>query len=110
MESSWRRAWEDTERFRHTAGSFWGLEIVGASVLGLGGGYAGFLRTPMGTTPTQSFLYPAIGGVVGVIIGLMIVFSLIFIWNIFRAPYRQRNEARNMVRQLRKPSDSEVDD
>ncbi len=92
MESSWRRAWGDTERFRHTAGSFWGLEIVGASVSGLGGGYVGFLLTPTNATDTQSFLYPAIGAVGGVIFGLGIVFLGIYMWYLFRAPYKQRNE------------------
>lgn len=108
MESVWRRAWRDTERFRHTAGSFWGLEIVGASVLGLGGGYFGFLLTPMNATPTQSFLYPAIGGVVGVIVGLAIVFLGIYMWNLISAPYGQRDEARALVKQQGTPSENEV--
>ena len=103
MESSWRRAWEDTERFRHTAGSFWGLEIVGASVLGLVGGYAGFLLAPINATPKQSFMYPAIGAVVGVIVGLTIVFLLIYGLNLFSAPYRQRNEARDLLLAKPKP-------
>ena len=84
--------------------------MVGASVLGLGGGYVGFLLTPTNVTDTQRFLYPAMGGVGGVIIGLGIGFLGIYMWHLFRAPYRQRNEARKLVKQQRIPSDSEVDD
>ncbi len=99
-QSSPRRAWEDTERFRNTPVFFWGLEIVGASVLGLGGGYIGFLLTPENAIPIQGFMYPAIGSVVGIIIGLLIVFLFIYAWNLYRAPYKQRNEARLTLEKL----------
>lgn len=92
MESSWRRAQGDTKRFRRSPKSFWGLEIVGAAVLGFGGSLLGFLLTPIDRSRLVQFLYPAAGGVVGIIVGLVLVFFLIFLWNLFRAPYRQRDE------------------
>jgi len=99
-ETAWDRACTDTEKFRKSPKSFWEFEIVGAAVFGLGGGYIGFLLMSQNPTLFQQFVYPSIGGAVGIILGFLIVFSCIFLWNLFRAPYRQRNEARQTVDRL----------
>jgi hypothetical protein len=40
-ESTWHRAWKDTESFRQTTKSFWVVEVVGAAAFGAVGGMAG---------------------------------------------------------------------
>ena len=57
----------------------------------------------MNATPEQEFLYPGIGGVVGMIVGLIMVFGGIYLLNLFRAPYRQLNEARRLLQAKPKP-------
>jgi len=91
--SVWERAWKDTEHFRESAKSYWLVEVVGAAIFGVGGGFVGYWRTPVGTTSLQEFAYPTIGAAIGIILGFVIVFALIFAWYLFRAPYRQRDEA-----------------
>lgn len=99
-ETAFKRACKETEEFRNSAKSFWTFEIVGAAVFGLGGAYVGYLLMPAQPSLFQQFVCPGIGGVIGLITGLVIVFGLIFLWNLFRAPYRQRNEARNTCLKL----------
>jgi hypothetical protein len=94
QQSAPRRAWEDTEYFRKSAASFWTMEIVGAAVLGVIGGSVGFLLTPVNPTPFQQYIYPTFGGATGIIGGFILVFCGIFLAKLFRAPYKQRNEAR----------------
>lgn len=36
-------------------------------------------------------------------IGFLIIYALIFLWNLFRTPYRQRNEARTLLAERPKP-------
>jgi Na+/proline symporter len=102
MESSWRRACRDTESFRKDSRVwFWGVEIVGGGALfGLAGSLLGDYYTPSTATPFWQSAYPTIGGAIGVILGFIIVFALIYVVNLLRAPYRQRDEARIDVEQL----------
>ena len=99
-EAVFKRAYKETEKFRNSAKSFWSFEIVGAAMLGLGGAYAGYLLMPAQPSSFQQFAYPGFGGTVGIIFGLVIVFVSIFLWNLFRAPYRQRDEARQRCYKL----------
>jgi len=106
MEQEWettrQRASKDTESFRKSTKSFWLLEIGGTAVLTFVGGYVGSLLMPQNPTPSQQYIYPGAGAAIGMIIGLVVVFALIYLWNLFRAPYRQRDEARRMVLELQK--------
>ncbi|MBI4287805.1 MAG: hypothetical protein HY671_05185 [Chloroflexi bacterium] len=92
-ESVWSRARKDTEHFRQSTKSFWALEVVGTAMFGLVGGFVGHWRIPVDATSEQQFWYPGIGATIGVILGFVLVFAFIFAWHLFRAPYRQRNEA-----------------
>lgn len=73
---------------------------MGAVVLGAVGAWVGYRLTPQDALPETTFIFPLVGGVVGVLGGLALVFLLIFLWNMKRAPYRQRNEARDALEKL----------
>jgi hypothetical protein len=105
-ESVWRRAWKDTDTFRSSAKFFWIAEVVGAAVAGVIGGMVGASLIPETPSRVQQYLYPAAGGAVGVIVGFVIVFGLIFIWHLFRAPYRQRDDAIELAREIQQRHDS----
>lgn len=92
-ESMWQRAWKDVEAFRQTPKSFLPVAVVGVAVFGVLGGLIGVWLTPTNATTFRHNLYPAVGAFAGAVLGLIIVFGLIYIWNLFRAPYRQRIEA-----------------
>lgn len=76
------------------------MEIVGAALFGAVGSLVGGYGTPSDATVFWQNAYPIIGGAIGVIAGFVIVFILIFLCNLFRAPYRQRNEARIFCQEL----------
>lgn len=105
-ESAWSRARRDTENFRNSARFFWIWEVMGAAVAGVIGGMMGAWLTPENPSRFQQYFYPAIGGAVGVIVGLVIVFALIFIWHLFRAPYEQRDDAIELAEQLQQKYNS----
>ena len=105
-ESVWRRAWRDTDTFRNSARFFWIWEVMGAAVAGVIGGMMGAWLTPENPTKFQQYLYPTIGGAVGVIAGFVIVFALIFIWHLFRVPHKQRDDAIELARQVQQKYDS----
>jgi hypothetical protein len=96
-ESTPQRAWKDTEHFRQSAGSFWLLEVVGAAIFGIAGAFGGYWLVPTNAASQQQFAYPTIGGGIGVIVGFIIAYGLIYLWNLFRAPYRQRDELRSKL-------------
>ena len=103
-EGTWGKASKDTEKFRKdSAFWFWGIEVIGVSLFILGGGFLGFSCLPNVSTPSQQFWYPTLGSTVGLIIGLIAIYALIFLWHLSRAPYRQRNELRVKVEELQKP-------
>lgn len=101
-EKAIRRAYSDTVSAQKTARFMWG----GEAVLATGGGAWLVAIAPEGISDFEQIVRAIIGGLIGLVAALL----LILIWNLFRAPYRQRNEARNMVRQLSVPSDNEVID
>ena len=109
-QTAYQRACQETELFRKTGWSFYVWEVGGAAVFGVVGGFIGFWLTPSNTTTTGQFAWPTIGGGLGVIIGFTIVFGGIFVWNLYRAPYRQRDEARKIVKQLTTPLDSTINE
>lgn len=110
-ESSWHRASTDAEKFRKDSKLwFWGVEIVGAASFGLIGSLIGGNITPSDASKFWQNAYPGIGGAIGVISGFLLAFMGIFVWNLFRAPYRQRNEAYIEIAKLeRLASETEKD-
>jgi hypothetical protein len=98
--STWQKAWNDTEKFRNESKIwFWGVEIVGGGALfGVIGSLTGFNLMPINPDSFQQNAYPVVGGGLGVVIGFILIFTVIFFWNSFRAPYRQRDE---YVKQLK---------
>ncbi len=107
-DSTWHRAREDTERFRQSPKFFFSVEIAGAAMLGLLGGYIGFYLTPNHASPQAVYLYPAIGATMGLIFGVVAAYSTILFWNWFRAPYRQRDELRIALKQQVIPTKDKI--
>lgn len=101
-ESAWHRANKDTEKFRRNSKwYFWLVEIVGGgAVFGIIGGLIGWNLMPPNASTYQQNAYPLIGAGIGVVIGFALAFVLIFTFNLVRAPYLQRNEARTEVGNL----------
>lgn len=99
-ESMWQRAWQDTEGFRQTTKSLLLVEVVAGAAFGVLGGIVGVWMTPTHTTTFQQYLYPAIGAAAGLVLGWVLVFGLIYVWNLFRAPYRQSNDALRLARDI----------
>lgn len=98
IESTWRRSWGDAEGFRkESVVWFWGFEVIGALIVGLAGGWVGFTLMPPDPTQSTAYWYPGVGGAVGVFAGLLGAFLVILGWNLFRAPYRQRDELRRLL-------------
>jgi len=93
-ESTWQRASTDTEHFRSKCLWFWGVEVIGA------GAIAGLAT---GIIWQRNILH---GWQVGLItfgifvVGLFIIYVIIFLWHLFRAPYRQLHEARDEIERL----------
>ena len=96
-QSASKRAWEDTDNFRSKAPWFWGVAVVGSGAIA--GLTAWMLRD-------RSILYSWQVGLItfGVfVLGFFLIYGLIFLWHLlFRAPYKQRNEARERVAELEK--------
>jgi hypothetical protein len=99
-QTSTNRAWQDFERFRKSAKSFWGFEVAGAAIFLLAGAFVGFWLIPDNSTQFLQFAYPAIGGAVGFILGFIVAFGIIYLVMLMRAPYKQRNEARLIIEKL----------
>lgn len=101
IQSSWHKAWRDTEQCRRTT-SFILVERVVIPIIVFCGGLIGFLLTLtlQNATLFQKFLYPSVGVVLGSIAGLIIVYMGTYSWNLFRAPYRQRNQLFDQINQL----------
>jgi hypothetical protein len=99
-ESIWQRAWKDTEGFRQTTKSFLLVAVVGGAAFGVLGAMAGVWLTPTHATTFQQNLYAAVGAAAGVVLGWVLVFGLIYVWNLFRAPYRQSKDALRLARDI----------
>ena len=97
------RASEDTEEFRSKRGWFLVVEVVGSGVLS---GLAAGILWDRSTLKGWQVGLITFGVFVG---GFFIIYGLIFLWNLLRAPYRQRNEARVEVEKLRAPRHEEQD-
>ncbi len=69
------------------------MEVLGGLLVGAVGRWVGVTLIPSAATKFQNFWYPAFGSIAGVCLGLGGTFLLILFWNLFRAPYRQRDEA-----------------
>lgn len=91
-QSALSRAWADTRISFHKIYFFWVVEVVAAGI----GGFIGTIVTPAYAGRIMSATYPAIGVLIGILAG----FSIIFISNLVLAPYRQRNEARKRLLEL----------
>lgn len=100
-QTAHQRACQDTESFRKSGLSFWAFEVLGAAVFGVVGALLGFWLTPLNSSVFWRNAWPTIGGGLGIVAGFIIVFLTIYLWNLFRAPYKQRNEARSLL--LAKP-------
>ena len=76
------------------------MELLGGLTTTAFGAWGGYNLLPSEATEAQSFWYPTGGGIAGVLLGLGGVFILILFWNLFRAPYRQRDETIQRVEHL----------
>lgn len=101
-QSSWGRARQDTISAQKTTRFMWG----GEGVLAVAGGAWLAQIAPLGAPTLEIVVRSVIGGLGGLLTAILII----FVWNLFRAPSKQRDEARNMVEQQREPSDREVND
>lgn len=91
-QSSWGRAKQDTVAAQKTARFMWG----GESVLAVAGGTWLAQIAPIGAPTFEIVARSVIGGLGGLFTAAVMIFA----WNLFRAPYRQRNEGRAKVAQL----------
>ncbi len=85
-QSSSRRAWEDTKRSFHSIMFFWGVEVAVVS----GFIYLATILTPEDASRFVSGGYQIAGAIIGAVVG----FGIIYLVMLFRAPFKQRNEAR----------------
>lgn len=100
-EPTWKRALGESEAFRQSSPRwYWGPGLIGPSLFTSLGAWEGVKHLPEVPTDAQSFWIPFAGGVAGLVIGVGAAFLLIVLWNLMRAPYRQRNEARHHVAKL----------
>lgn len=109
LEPTWQRVWRDIEGFRQTPKSFWVVEVVGAAAFGAVGGMTGVWLTPTHATTSQQNLYPIVGTAIGFIAGFVLTFGLIYVWNLFRAPYQQRNDALQLAENIRNNLQTQLD-
>ncbi len=94
MQQRWEaaciRAYKDTERFRKTSGKwFWGVEVVGSSLLAAVAAYFAFSNLKNWQVAVLTFLVFAVG--------LIVIYGIVYFVNLLRAPYLQRNELRRMI-------------
>ena len=71
----------------------------GEGMLAVAGGTWLAQVAPMGASTTEIVLRSVIGGLGGLIVAVLVIFG----WNLFRAPYKQRNEAREKISKLERP-------
>jgi len=94
-QSASGRAWGDTKHSFHTIKFFLGVEVVsmGAFI------FLATLLIPENASRLASAGYPAVGAIIGAIVG----FGIIYLVMLAIAPYKQRNEARALLRAKPKP-------
>lgn len=89
------RACEDTGLFARRKPVWFGVcALLGSTI----GGTIGKLLTP--DKPTSSDWVWILYLVLGVVGGFIVTLLVIYLWNLLRAPYRQRNEARAKLAEL----------
>ncbi len=100
-ESVYHRACVDTEKFRKDSRAFfWGVEVVGSGVSSSLTAWLLWDKSALHGWQVALITFAVF------VVGLFIIYVIIFLWNLFRAPYRQRNELRKQIEQLAPSSDS----
>ena len=94
-QSALSLAWKDTKASFHQLRFFWGVETGSVSLFI----YGGTVLTPEDASKFVAAAYPAIGGIIGAVIGFGIIFAIKLFW----APYKQRNEARQLLQAKPRP-------
>lgn len=89
-QSATTRAFKDTIISQKTARFMWG----GEGVFAVGGGAWLAQIAPSGASTLEMVSRSVLGGLGGLITTIFIIFA----WNLFRAPYRQRNGARKLLK------------
>lgn len=84
-----KRAWEDSKKWLFNNVFPW---VLAFALPGVGTMLATWL-IPLDSPLTLSALYGSLGGLAG----LLLLFGGTYAWNLFRAPYRQRDEARKAL-------------
>jgi hypothetical protein len=97
--SAWHRAFRDAENFRNSSKWwFWGVDVLGSAALAA--------VTAALTISTLPNLLVGVLTFFTFVLGMVFIYGIIYLWNLFHAPYRQRNEARQIIEQLTKPIQS----
>lgn len=92
-ETAIRRASKDTENFRNSSKWwFWGVDVLGSAALAA-------ITTALIINTLPNWVVGVLTFVVFVF-GMAVIYGLIYLWNLFRAPYQQRNEARTALQDL----------
>ena len=100
-ETAWQRACKDTVAFRKESNWwFWGVEVVGTAAFATLGGLIGFSCLPANSSAYSQNAYPTVGAAIGAVLGFALAYAGMLGLNLLRAPYRQRDEARQQVRKL----------
>jgi hypothetical protein len=93
METTWRRAAKDTEEFRKNSPRwFWSVDVAGSAALA--GLTTTFTKNTVPNLPVGVLTFFAF------VFGMVLIYGIIYLWNLFCAPYRQRNEARQELKQI----------
>ena len=92
-QSSWSRAKQNTISVQKTARFMWG----GEGVLAVAGGTWLAQIAPVGASTLEIVLRSVIGGLGGLVIAIVLIWG----FNLFLAPYKQRNEARRELKGIR---------
>jgi len=93
-ESNWQRASKDTERFRSRRLWFCGVEVIGAGAIAGLTAWILWDRTILRGSEAGLITFGFF------VVGFFIIYGIIFLWNLFRAPYRQLKEARDEIERL----------
>lgn len=90
-QSASKRALEDTKESFHSIKFFFGVEVVAMVVFAL----LSTLVMPEDPSRLVSAGYPVIGAAIGLLVSPVII----YLGMLFKAPYKQRNEARQTIKQ-----------
>ncbi len=91
-QSARKRAWDDTKMSFHSIKFFWVVEVVMMGIFV----FLATLLIPENANAVITALYPAVGVVIGAIVG----FGVIYLIMLIVAPYKQRNEARHLLSEI----------